>query len=141
MATTRNGQVAVFGLREAVNGLKTVGLEKVASDVNREVAKSVEGEARSRLQQQPVPKTRSVIGRRQSRTAAAVVLRYSRFPWAAGAEFGAIAYPQFRPWVGNKYTKRSTPGYMIGSTLRDELPQIEKTYRRRLLKAIDDATK
>ena len=140
MAVNR-GQVQVFGLKEAVKGLKGVGLQKVVSDVNREVSKDVQAGARSRLQRQPVPKTASMIGRRATQTSATVTLRYSKFPWAAGAEWGAKRWAQFKPWVGNQYTKRKTPGYMIGDTLKAELPDVEKSYRKKLLKAIDEATR
>lgn len=129
----------MFGLKDAVRGLRGVGLDKVVSELNRDTSKDVQAGAQAKLLSQPVPKKKAVIGRRATATSATVVLRYGKFPWAAGAEFGAIRWRQFRPWVGNQHTKYLSPGYMIGATLKEKIPTLEKQYRRRILDAIDKA--
>lgn len=129
-------------MKETVKGLRALDLHKVVSETNREISKEVQAGAQSK----PATKTgkrppAAMIGRRAGVTSASLVLRYGRFPWAAGAEFGSIAWRQFRPWVGNRYTRSASPGYMIGSTIKEKARSIERTYRKRLLAAIDKATR
>lgn len=130
-----SGTVAVTGLNAAVKGLRDIGLQRVVSETNREISKEVQSSAHSKLARQPIPKTRGAIGRRASQRSATIVLRYSRYPWIAGGEFGALTKRQFRPWLGNQYTGNKTPGYMVGATLGEQLPRIERSYAARVEKA------
>ena len=60
---------------------------------------------------------------------------------AAGAEYGAKAFPQFPRWRGNRFTVQPTDtvGYMIHPALRDFLPDAEERFLDELLEAIADA--
>lgn len=40
---------------------------------------------------------------------------YGGKPWSMGAEFGAVQYPQFKPWRGNK----DEAGYFLWPTIRE----------------------
>jgi hypothetical protein len=122
----------VEGLNETVKGLRKVDSElpKVLAAQHRETATDVQHGAQARLAGEPVPKRTGVIGRSATARHATVVLRYSRYPWAAGAEYGSIKYGQFRRWRGNQFTPQlpAGPGYLIQPTIAKKLPQIDRDY-------------
>lgn len=94
--------------------------KRVLSKAMREV--SIEGKSRVadkwRKQRIRPSKANSVVGRRATQTDAKVTLRGSKFPYAAGVEFGSIQFRQFRPWVGNAATGATWRDmYVLGSTL------------------------
>ncbi len=74
--------------------------------------KLVEPVARKNLGRQPVPNRPGVIERRAG-AEPALVLNYSTFPWAAGAELGSKRYPQFKRYVGSL-----EDGYIVGEAVR-----------------------
>lgn len=82
--------------------------------------------ARAAAGNQPVPKSSGMITVYATQREAGLRLRYSQFPWAAGAEFGSRKYRQFRPWVGNQWTGSGQfPGYMIGPAFRRHLGDLD----------------
>ena len=97
-------------------------LPKVLAAQHREVAKDVQQGSQTRLTRQPVPKRVGVVGRSGTARQASVVLKYSRYPWAAGAEFGSRRYKQFKPYRG------ADKGYLIQPTIEQKLPIIERSY-------------
>lgn len=56
-------------------------------------------------------------------------------PWALGAEFGAIAYPQFLPWTGSG----DDAGYVLWPTIRDQEEAIEELYLDTFVEAYSTA--
>ena len=57
-------------------------------------------------------------------TSAGVRLGGARYPFALGAEFGALQYPQFKPWKGNG----PDAGYFLYPTIRGMQNEIRDTY-------------
>lgn len=62
---------------------------------------------------------------------AGVVLDAGRYPYAAGAEFGAVKYPQFLPHRGSG----SDAGYFVYPAIRSHAPRLEE----RMYDVIDSA--
>jgi len=129
----------VDGLRELISDLKAFD-----SSLGRAVSKGFRDAmnqnllptAQANMGGQPVPKQAAMITAYGQQKEAGLVLRYARFPWAAGAEWGSKQYRQFRPWVGNAWTGASRfPGYMIGAAFTTHLPTLEK----KIVDAVKDA--
>lgn len=72
--------------------------------------------------------------------AARIRLRPKTDPRILGAEFGALAYPQFSKWRGNQWTAGSGPksgvGYAVFPTIREMTPEIRDTYGDRIMDAM-----
>ena len=141
-----DGVLAVEGLRDVINGLKAVSktLPRTVTKANRAVATQIVlPEARRNWATQRIrpSQARSAIAVTATRTAASIKLRYSKHPYAAGVEFGSLAFRQFRPWRGNQFTVTpgSTTGYVVQAAIRDTLKQVETEYADRVLDAVDDA--
>lgn len=63
-----------------------------------------------------------------------------RYPYALGAEWGALRYPQFRPWRGNQWDAwAGGPGYFVHPAVRDDAPQIIEKFMERFDKILDRA--
>ena len=131
------GDVVAVGMTEVKAGLKAFDaqLPKVIRNANRVTSRDiVKPDALRRLDSQPVPKRRGVIAHRASATSASIALRYSRYPWAGGAEFGSLKYRQFRPWLGNQFTGNlNNSGYIIGPAIAGNLEKIDSKYAEILL--------
>lgn len=131
------GDVVAVGLTEAKAALKAVDdrAPKAITKANRVTSRDIVKPAALRnLGSQPVPKTRGVIGHRATQSYAGIALRYSRFPWAAGAEFGSLAFRQFKPWLGNQFTGNITnQGYIIGPAIGGNLREIDDRYAEILI--------
>ncbi len=98
---------AVKGLEDFARKLKTEGGKAL------EVAtKLIEPVARKNLARQPVPNRPGVIERRSGATPQ-IILNYSTFPWAAGAEAGSHKFRQFKRYVGF-----GDSGYIVGAAIR-----------------------
>lgn len=67
---------------------------------------------------------------------ASVKLGGARYPYALGAEFGALRYHQFKPWRGNQWSDGDGPGYFLHPSIRARREQILEEYG----KAIDRLT-
>lgn len=70
---------------------------------------------------------------------AANTVMYGGKPWNMGAEFGAIQYPQFEPWRGNK----DEAGYFLWPAIRefrdeDMLEQWVRIVYEQISKAFSD---
>jgi hypothetical protein len=133
----------VEGLDETVRGLRKIDKElpKVLALQHREAATNIQQGAQRRLAGEPVPKRTGVIGRSATARHATITLKYSRYPWAAGAEFGSIRYRQFRRWRGNQFTPQlpGGPGYLIQPTIAQKLPQLDNDYADAVLRAFKQA--
>lgn len=133
----------VEGLNDTARALRRVNrdLPRVLALIHREAATDVQRGAQARLAGEPVPKRTGVIGRSASARQASVVLKYSRYPWAAGAEWGSIRYRQFRRWRGNQFTPAlpGGPGYLIQPTIASKLSDIEREYADGVVEAFREA--
>jgi hypothetical protein len=65
-------------------------------------------------------------------TSAGLTLRYSKYPWAGGAEWGAKQFKQFKPWTGNQWTEQF-PGYIVQPTIGESLPGVQAAYAQSTL--------
>ena len=93
--------------------------------------KLVEPVARKNLARQPVPNRPGLIERRGG-AEPSIVLNYSTFPWAAGAELGSKRYPQFKRYVGSL-----EDGYIVGEAVR----ATEKTVAAAAVKKMESELK
>jgi hypothetical protein len=134
------GALAVEGLDDIVSGLRRVQLQKAASEASQSVTKPLQEKARTKWASQDIrpSQARSAVGRTATQRAAGIVLRYSRHPYAAGVEFGSLAFRQFRPWRGNRFTVApgSSTGYVIQDTIAENMDETEKMYADTLQDAI-----
>lgn len=140
------GAIAVDGLKESISGLRKTrkDLPRLVAKVSRELAKDpVAKEARKRWAGQRIKPTMANKAVKWSGTTkgGGVVLKYGTVPYAAGVEFGAYGYKQFRPWRGNRYTVApgSSTGYVVQDAIRDTLPIVEERWLRDVIEAIDKA--
>jgi hypothetical protein len=86
-------------------------IEKAALDA---AVKVVTPAAKGNLARQPVPNTSSMIEQRSGTGDPGITIRYSTYPWAAGAEAGSKRFRQFRSYRG--FGDR---GYIVGQAIRD----------------------
>jgi hypothetical protein len=136
MARTLNleGSLRVEGLTESIRGLRKVHKELpelVVKAVRNQSRDIVVPEARSRWAGQPIRPSQatSVVKWQADQKGASLVLRYSAHPYAAGVEFGAHRYKQFRSWRGNQFSvvPGASTGYVVQDAIRSTLPRVEET--------------
>lgn len=112
--------VHIEGLAEFRDGLRHYGRKYplALTAANRKVAKEVGTAARSKAQSlgSVAAKTAPAVGWKASGTLASVTLDGVKAPYAFGAEFGALQYPQFKPWKGNG----PEAGYFLYPTIREK---------------------
>lgn len=130
MAAPEAGFV-VDGLTELIRDLRAVD-RNLARSVTKGFKDAMSAQLKPTAQRniggQPVPKSAAMISAFGTQSEAGLKLHYSRFPWAAGAEFGSRRFRQFRPWVGNQWTGAGQfPGYMIGPAFRAHLDTLDRT--------------
>lgn len=121
--------VVIVGLDSLLRDLKAANraLPRIVTKSIRETSKrEVLPKAKRNLGSQPVPKSRTRITVSATQRGAALV---GRAPWIFGAEFGALQYRQFRPWVGNQYTGATGfSGYILGRAINDTITTLERTW-------------
>lgn len=134
MPRLRSGTVAVDGLAELNRALRRMGPEfqSQLKETNLSVAEFVAQDAHSAALSLGgvAAKTAPSIEAKGYTTAAAVSFGGAGYPFAGGAEFGAIRYKQFKPWRGNS----SDAGYFVYPAIRQDADRIEAEYRD----AVDD---
>ena len=135
----QTGFIGVEGLRELSRDLRNVGHPRLLSRAHRELSRRVALEARRAALAQggvaakSAPAIRWVGGA----TRAGVRLDASgRYPFAFGAEFGSVRYPQFKPWRGSS----SGAGYFLYPTIRRELPKAADDYLDTLEAVLSERT-
>lgn len=121
----KSGAIQVDGLKELNQALRKLepGFRKELKGLNLRVAKLVTEEARAVAYSlggvaAHVAPSLKAKGAQQS---AGVELGDAA---AAGAEFGAKQYKQFKPWKGNT----ETAGYFLYPTIRQDAAKIEAIY-------------
>lgn len=127
--------VVVEGLRESIKGLKSIdkALPRVVSKAARDIAKEIVApEAQKRWRDQRIkPSVATQVIKGSGTTAGGQInVRYKTFPYAAGVEYGAKQFGQFRPWRGNRFTVApgTSTGYVAQDAIRDTLPEVEKRW-------------
>lgn len=140
------GSIAIDGLDDVIRGMR-----KINKTANREAGKAsrklvadvVVPVARSKWAEQPIKPSMAnrVVKAQGTATSAGVVNRYATFPYAAGVEYGAKQYRQFRAWRGNRFTVApgSSTGYVAQDAIRETLPKVEARWILEVTKAIERA--
>lgn len=137
----KQGAVHVRGLREMQAGLRAASpkLARSMTVANKEIAAKVAAKAQSLARSgTPVQAKASgtIVGAAGQRDAKIAINKGRQFKFADGAFYGAKAYPQFDPWVGNDWEVGGTGGPdAINPAIADMVPEIEEFY----LDAFEDA--
>lgn len=120
--------VQIEGLREFQQELRRLGddLPRELGGANKQVADLVVSKATRRASSVSAgarKSAESLTAARMQRIAA-IRLGGSRYPFAAGYEFGSVRYPQFPPFRGSG----PTAGYWLYPTIRAEADEIAEVY-------------
>lgn len=141
MARAGAGAVHVRGLRELQTGLRSANpkLARSMTRANKEIATKVSARAQAiaragtPVQAKAAP---AIVGAAEQRAAKIAINKGTRFKFADGAFYGAEAYPQFDPWVGNDWDVGGVGGPdAINPAIAEMVPDIEDFY----LNAFEDA--
>lgn len=142
--TTQSGCGVIFvDLDDLLRDLRAVDrkLPNVVRKVHREIGKEGRIRARSKAMELPGRKRFArLIASRGSTRAATISYRGDRHPAAMGWLFGAYAYPQFKPWVGNRHTgvrQELGDSHAITPAIVELEPQWARTYAKRIGRMID----
>ncbi len=136
---TASGAVRVEGLEELRAGLKKIGPEWPAKlgQVNKQLTSMIVASAKARAVTRQAAKAAESLKASAGAKEAVITLGGDAFPFALGAEFGALQYKQFPPWRGNQFAPSSDGvGYFLHPAIHADLGKIEDAY----LDAIDDLT-
>ncbi len=129
--------VKVAGLNELNRALRELGpeLQRELKQTNLTVAEIVAKDAQSAAFSLGgvAAKVAPSIRASARNTAAGVSLGGTGYPMAAGAEFGAVRYAQFKPWRGNG----SDAGYFVYPSIRRDAERIETEYSKALDNILD----
>ena len=150
MATFVTGEfISVEGLSAMVKDLRGLDkkLPKIVARANKKLTERIMlPEARKRWSAQNIrPSVASkVIKVSGTVTGAGIRLRSDSggpFPYAAGVEFGAKQWPQFRSWRGNRFTVApgTSTGYVVQDAIRDNLSRFQERWLAEVHKEIDKA--
>lgn len=115
---------------------------------NKEAAEIIAGEARAEaggqggVARKSAPSIKAMAQQRN----ASVKIGGQKYPFALGAEFGAIVYKQFKPWRGNQHSMPSdisfdehTTGYFLYPAIRAKRGKVMDVYGELLDKAMKKA--
>lgn len=128
------GSIEVIGLKSLLADLRAANraLPRVVTKSLRETTKTiVEPAAKSAAAAAPKAPSEAPAAFKAFATTkgAGIRIGYSKYPWAAGTEYGSYAYSQFRAWVGNRATGAVPfPGYVAGKAVRDNLALLERRW-------------
>lgn len=116
----------VRGDKETANALDKIGddLDTELLKASTTVAQRVEHAAASKARGLGgvAAKSAPALSSEVDGDAAAVILDGDAYPFAPGAEFGSIAYPQFEAWRG------AEGGYFLYPAIREGKAQDEQTF-------------
>lgn len=130
------GSVQILGLKELRRDLRTWSRKapRLVSLAHKRLAKKVAAQAKASASAQGsvAGKTAPSIRASGTQTSAAVLLGGPQAPYALGAEFGALQYPQFKPWRGNG----PDAGYFLYPTIRKMQREIAETYEDEVLSSL-----
>lgn len=129
MPVNRTESIRWKGLKEFRLALKEleVGMERELSISHKKVAQLVAEKARAKGEGQGSTAARAAKSIKASgiQLGARVILGGPEYPFAMGAEFGAIVYPQFKPWLGHE-------GYFLWPTIRETRDEVMAVYAEEL---------
>ena len=134
-----SGAVRVEGLEELRAGLKKIGPEWPGrlGQVNKRLTTMIVAAAQSRAATRQAAKAAESLKGSAGAKEAVITLGGDAYPFALGAEFGALQYKQFPPWRGNQFEPSADgTGYFLHPAIHADLNKIEDAY----LDAIDDLT-
>lgn len=121
-------KIDVIGLAQLRRDLKEVGgdLPKQLQQVNKAAAAVIATDARERAESLGGVAAKSAPSIRPGATQTAGLIRLGsdNYPFALGAEFGAIQYKQFKPWRGAS----GDAGYFLYPAIRDDVPKVVEMY-------------
>ena len=130
--------IKVQGLKQFRRELKALEdnelYVKQLKEVHNRIAKIVLEEARA--QASTALERKAAGGLTAGKTVGGAVIHMggAKYPFAGGAEFGAIKYPQFKPWRGNQYTVTWTDdqignaGYFVFPAIAKKRDQVIEIY-------------
>lgn len=137
MARIRTGDVKVVGLSDLNRRLKELGpaAQKELRETNKSVAEFVADDARAAALTigGVAAKVAPSIKAKGTNLGGGVSIGGAAYPFAGGAEFGAIKYKQFHPWRGNK----ETAGYFVYPSIRRDADRITTEYSKALDRLIE----
>lgn len=125
-----SGMVRLEGFTEFRRALNQAGdgWGRALRAVNREIAKDVAAKARGMTETAQQAKAAAAIVGAAESNAAKIAIRNSP-PFAPGAFFGALQYPQFEHWVGNSWSVGGAGGpYAVNPAIRDSMQDIIDAY-------------
>lgn len=133
----RGGSAEIIGLRDFTRALKEVGdkYPDKMRDANYQAAEQISLRARAIASAQGGVARKASESLRASRTLnyAAIRLGSAKFPFALGAEFGALRYRQFKAWRGNQWGGwEGGPGYFLHPAIRQYGPAVIADYFTKL---------
>ena len=118
----------VHGLSELNRTMKALGpeVQKELKETNKSVAEFVADDARAAAHTLGgvAAKVAPSIKAKGGTTSAGVSFGGAAYPFAGGAEFGAMKYKQFKPWRGNS----SDAGYFVYPAIRQDADRITTEY-------------
>lgn len=124
------GMVRLEGFDEFRRALNQAGdgWGRALRSVNRSIADHVANKARGMTETaQQAAAASAIVGAAESR-AAKIAIRNSP-PFAQGAFFGALQYPQFVPWVGASWEVGGSGGpHAVNPAIRDSMQDIVDAY-------------
>lgn len=124
------GMVRLVGFDEFRRALNQAGdgWGRALRAVNRSIADGVAAKARGMTETaQQGRAAGAIVGAAESR-AAKIAIRNSP-PFAQGAFFGALQFPQFPAWVGNSWEVGGAGGpYAVNPAIRDSMQDIVDGY-------------
>ncbi len=136
----------VRGLAEFRSQLKAADktFPRELAKAHRKIGNQVAGTAQSIAKgtsRQMAAASGAIKGRGTQRQASVAISGGARIPFADGAFWGAEAYPQFPPWVGNTWA----PGvagqgpYAINDAVAEEIPETLDTFSQMITDLYDRA--
>ena len=122
--------ITLEGAQEFIRGLKECGpaWDRMLRNLNGDISRWIAEEARGRAETAQQRKAAGAIAGRGDRYGAKIVIN-RRPPFAQGAFFGALQYPQFPMWVGNSWEVGGAGGpAAINPAIRENKDEIVKRF-------------
>lgn len=122
--------VEIQGLKEFRSGLRKAGSgwPRVLAQVNRDIAKFVEGKSKGGTETAQQAKAAGAISGRGTQRESKIVIGNSP-PFALGAFMGALQYKQFPRWVGTDWEVGGPGGpFAVNPAIRQSKDDIVDAY-------------
>lgn len=128
MPVQRGESVRVHGLKELQRAIRRTNLEQDLKAGHRAVSTDIVAAARARAtgQGSVAAKSAQAITAGATARAATINLGSNKYPFALGAEFGAVRFKQFKPWRGSG----EGAGYFLYPTIRERRAETIREYEK-----------